>query len=248
MGLFTSDPAVAGFGGAYLVRVGPAYAFLGLGLALYFAAQGRGRTAQPLLATLTRLLVAGALGVLATARLRLGDRRPFRPDGLRPRALRACDGRCHAPRTLVLRRREAMKPGKMETTTLLDAYLSGPGILGAAVTGVSREQLVLRPVAGRWSVLEVVCHLADTDANIAHRIKRVLSEERPVFDRVKPDLMLAALAYHDRDVEEELRVFDLTRRQIGRILRASPPEAWERTGIVGDRGNRTVSQMINGCG
>jgi putative MATE family efflux protein len=65
MGLFTSDPTVAGFGGAYLVRVGPAYAFLGLGLALYFAAQGRGRTARPLLATLTRLLVAGALGVLA---------------------------------------------------------------------------------------------------------------------------------------------------------------------------------------
>jgi putative MATE family efflux protein len=65
MGLFTSDPAVAAFGGAYLVAVGPAYAFLGLGLALYFAAQGRGRTAQPLLATLTRLLVAGALGSLA---------------------------------------------------------------------------------------------------------------------------------------------------------------------------------------
>jgi putative MATE family efflux protein len=65
MGLFTSDAAVAEFGGAYLVRVGPAYAFLGLGLALYFAAQGRGRTTQPLLATLTRLLVAGALGSVA---------------------------------------------------------------------------------------------------------------------------------------------------------------------------------------
>jgi putative MATE family efflux protein len=65
MGLFTSDPAVAGVGTAYLVRVGPAYVFLGTGLALYFAAQGRGRTVQPLLATLTRLLVAGALGVLA---------------------------------------------------------------------------------------------------------------------------------------------------------------------------------------
>jgi putative MATE family efflux protein len=64
MGLFTADAAVAGFGRSYLVRVGPAYAFLGLGLALYFAAQGRGRTAQPLLATLTRLLIAGALGCL----------------------------------------------------------------------------------------------------------------------------------------------------------------------------------------
>jgi putative MATE family efflux protein len=64
MGLFTSDPSVARFGGSYLVRVGPAYAFLGLGLGLYFTAQGRGRTVQPLLATLTRLLVAGALGMI----------------------------------------------------------------------------------------------------------------------------------------------------------------------------------------
>jgi len=72
MGLFTADPAVARFGGAYLVRVGPAYAFLGLGPALYFAAQGRGRTAQPLLATLTRLLVAGALGALGLGALGWG--------------------------------------------------------------------------------------------------------------------------------------------------------------------------------
>jgi putative MATE family efflux protein len=65
MGLFTSDATAAGLGRSYLVAVGPAYAFLGLGLALYFAAQGRGRTVQPLLATLTRLLVAGALGAVA---------------------------------------------------------------------------------------------------------------------------------------------------------------------------------------
>ena len=64
---------------------------------------------------------------------------------------------------------------------------------------------------------------------------------------MKPELMLAALAYHDRDVEDELGLFDLTRRQIGRILSASPPEAWERTGVVGDRGDRTVGQMIHGA-
>jgi uncharacterized damage-inducible protein DinB len=134
----------------------------------------------------------------------------------------------------------------MDQAALLDAYLGGPDRLRSAVTSLSREQLISRPISGRWSVLEVVCHLVDTDANITHRIKRVLSEERPVFDRVKPELMRAALAYHDRDVDDELGIFDLTRRQIGRILRASPLEAWERTGVVGDRGERTVGQMIHG--
>jgi uncharacterized damage-inducible protein DinB len=135
----------------------------------------------------------------------------------------------------------------MDQAALLDAYLGGPDRLRSAVTGLSREQLISRPIAGRWSVLEVVCHLVDTDANIAHRLKRVLSEERPVFDRVKPDLMLAALAYHDREVEEEVGLFDLGRRQIARILKASRSEAWERIGIVGDRGDRTVAQMMNGA-
>jgi hypothetical protein len=135
----------------------------------------------------------------------------------------------------------------MDDPALLDAYLGQPDRLRSAVAGLSREQLISRPVAGRWSILEVVCHLVDTDANIAHRIKRALSEERPVFDRVTPERMLAALAYHDREVEEELTLFDVGRRQIGRILRASPPEACERAGVVGNRGERTVDQMINGA-
>ena len=135
----------------------------------------------------------------------------------------------------------------MDQAALLNAYLVGPDRLRSAVTGLSRAQLIARPIAGRWSVLEVVCHLVDTDVNIAHRIKRVLSEERPVFDRVKPDLMLAALAYHDREVELEVGLFDLGRRQIARILKASRSEAWERIGIVGDRGDRTVAQMMNGA-
>ena len=135
----------------------------------------------------------------------------------------------------------------MDYPALLDAYLAGPNQLRSAVAGLSREQLISRPVARRWSVQEVVSHLADTDANVVHRLKRVLSEERPVFDRMQPDLMLSALAYHDRDVEEELGLFELGRRQIARILRSGPSEAWARVGIIGDRGDRTVSQMVNGA-
>jgi uncharacterized damage-inducible protein DinB len=135
----------------------------------------------------------------------------------------------------------------MDNSSLVDAYQDGPGALRAAVAGMSQDQLLARPVAGKWSTLEVICHLADTDANIAHRIKRVLSEERPTFERVQPERMLAALAYHQRDADEELTAFEFTRRQVARILRATPAAAWERTGVVGDRGDKSVTQMLNGA-
>jgi putative MATE family efflux protein len=64
LGLFTTDPAVQAVGATYLMIVGPAYGFFGLGLALYFASQGAGRLAWPLTAGFARLTLAAAGGWL----------------------------------------------------------------------------------------------------------------------------------------------------------------------------------------
>jgi putative MATE family efflux protein len=66
MGLFTTEPAVLATGAAYLHIVGPAYGFFGVGLALYFASQGAGRLAWPLVAGFARLCIAAAGGWVAT--------------------------------------------------------------------------------------------------------------------------------------------------------------------------------------
>jgi putative MATE family efflux protein len=58
LGLFSADPAVLAAGESYLRIVGPAYGLFGLGLALYFAAQGAGRLFWPLVAGFARLFVA----------------------------------------------------------------------------------------------------------------------------------------------------------------------------------------------
>jgi MATE family, multidrug efflux pump len=65
LGLFTTDPRVQAVGATYLLVVGPAYGFFGLGLALYFASQGAGRLAWPLTAGFARLTIAAAGGWLA---------------------------------------------------------------------------------------------------------------------------------------------------------------------------------------
>ena len=64
--MFTQDEVVLGFARQYLVTAGPAFAFFGLGLTLYFASQGAGQVIGPVLAGTARLvLVAGAGYVLA---------------------------------------------------------------------------------------------------------------------------------------------------------------------------------------
>jgi putative MATE family efflux protein len=66
-GLFTTDAAVAAVAGSYLRIVGPAYALFGVGLALYFASQGAGRLRWPVIASVTRLLLATVGGWVALA-------------------------------------------------------------------------------------------------------------------------------------------------------------------------------------
>lgn len=63
LGLYTDDPATWAAGESYLHIAGPAFAFQGLGLALYFASQGAGTVVWPVAATVLRfaLGVGGAL-------------------------------------------------------------------------------------------------------------------------------------------------------------------------------------------
>jgi Na+-driven multidrug efflux pump len=61
-GLFTSDPAVLAAANLYLRLAGPTFAFVGLGLALYFSSQGAGKVLGPVLAATVRLLVIAGGG------------------------------------------------------------------------------------------------------------------------------------------------------------------------------------------
>jgi hypothetical protein len=130
-------------------------------------------------------------------------------------------------------------------TEMLDAYLAGPQTLRQAVAGMSREQLLMRPVPGKWSTLEVVCHLADFEPIMADRMKRVIALDKPSLIGADENCFAAALAYHDRDIEEELTIIEQTRRQLARILRKLPAEALGRVGIHNERGPRTLEQLLS---
>lgn len=109
---------------------------------------------------------------------------------------------------------------------------------------MTRDQVLARPVAGKWSTLEVVCHLADFEPIFADRMKRVIALDRPTLLVADENLFAASLAYHERDLEEELRIIETTRSQMGRILSSLPPEAMGRVGVHSERGELTLERLI----
>jgi hypothetical protein len=129
-------------------------------------------------------------------------------------------------------------------SSLIDAYLAGPAELRRAVAGMNREQLTARPVPGKWSTLEVVCHLADFDPILADRMKRIIAEDRPQLLGADENRFAAALAYHHRDLEEELTIIERTRSQLGRILRTLGDDALARVGVHNERGPLTLERLL----
>lgn len=72
LGWFTADPATWAAGESYLRIVGPAFAFQGLGLSLYFASQGAGTVVWPVAATVLRFVIGIGGAVLGVRLFGLG--------------------------------------------------------------------------------------------------------------------------------------------------------------------------------
>ena len=132
----------------------------------------------------------------------------------------------------------------MNFNELIAAYAAGPGLLRQAIAGLSREQLLARPVPGKWSTLECVAHLADFEPVLVERMKRIISHERPLLFVADENLFAGTLGYQERDVNEEMTVIEATRKQMGRILKGLPADAAGRVGIHSFKGLVTLEAVL----
>jgi hypothetical protein len=132
----------------------------------------------------------------------------------------------------------------MNYDALIEEHLAGPELLRRAVAGMTRDQLLARPIPGKWSTQEVVCHVADYEPIYADRMKRVIALTEPELLPGDPGLFAARLAYDRREVEEELAFIELTRRQMARILRALKPEDFQRRGLHTRDGALTLEDLL----
>lgn len=132
----------------------------------------------------------------------------------------------------------------MSVEKLIDDYAAGPQLLRGSIGDMSDEQLKARPVAGRWSTLDVLCHLADTEGVYAERMKRVIAEDEPPLRGMDPDVWVPRLACGRRDADEEIRLIEATRGQMARILRSLSPADFQRTGHHSEDGPLSLQELL----
>jgi len=134
----------------------------------------------------------------------------------------------------------------MNYEALVEQYLAGPDLLRSVLAGMTREQLLAKPIPGKWSSHEVVCHLADYEPIYADRMKRVIALKEPELLKGDPSLFSAHLAYDCRDMEEEIALIELTRKQMARILRSLKSEDFQRKGAHSRDGALTLTDLLQG--
>ena len=132
----------------------------------------------------------------------------------------------------------------MTLDDLLKQYENGADALRIAVRKARPEQWTLRPIPGKWSILEVVCHIADFETICSDRIKRVLVENNPTLFGADPDVFASGLHYEHRNIDEELDLIALVRKQLARILRQTDVEDFQRTGVHSESGPMTMETLL----
>jgi hypothetical protein len=75
-------------------------------------------------------------------------------------------------------------------------------------------------------------------------MKRTIATDRPLLLGGQAGRYPESLRYHDREIDEELDLIALTRRQMARTLRLLPEGAWSRTAVHSETGLVTLRQLV----
>jgi uncharacterized damage-inducible protein DinB len=129
---------------------------------------------------------------------------------------------------------------------LLERFRRGPELLAAVLTGVYGEEEDFLTAPGKWSIRQIVAHLADAEMVGAHRFRQVVAEDNPTLIAYDQDAWTRNLDYARRKPKTSLETFRRVRAENYELLKDLPPDAFTRTGNHTENGTMTLRQLLEG--
>ena len=129
---------------------------------------------------------------------------------------------------------------------LLERYRRGPELLAVVLTGVFGEEEDFPIAEGKWSIRQMVAHLADAELVGAHRMRQVIAEDNPTLIAFDQDAWARNLDYARRKPKQSLETFRRLRAENHDLLKGLPESAFGRTGNHTENGPMTLLQLVEG--
>ena len=126
----------------------------------------------------------------------------------------------------------------------VDVLRETPAVAARAVADLSREKLRKPEADGKWSIAQVLRHLADTDVVWGWRMRLILAQDRPPITGFDQDLWADRLGYADADPNQSLETFAVLRRDNLRLIERATPDDLKRVGVHAERGEESVGYLI----
>lgn len=133
--------------------------------------------------------------------------------------------------------------GHVEGKDALRVQHSTAARLKKAIRGLTPKQLRWKPAPEKWSIAEIVAHLADAEIVASWRLRSVIGENGVTIQPFNQDVWTSVFEYNKRDVGLSLETFRILRANNLALLKAIPREAWDNYGMHLERGKETVAHL-----
>jgi hypothetical protein len=127
-------------------------------------------------------------------------------------------------------------PLKVQATT--------PKKLQRLLNGLSSAKLRKRPGPEKWSVAEILAHLADAELVVSWRMRAVLGAPGTPIQAYDEKAWVAALHYDKRNAQDSLAQFVALREANLTLFKSLAPEQWKHFGMHAERGEESVERMV----
>ncbi len=107
---------------------------------------------------------------------------------------------------------------------------SGPELVAKLIEGLSQKEADSRPDPDRFTIREVIAHLADWEPIFLGRMKRICEEDAPVIAGIDEGQLAIDNEYDKTDPTERIGLFRKRRAELIAFLQERKPNEWNRTG------------------
>jgi DinB superfamily len=116
-----------------------------------------------------------------------------------------------------------------ERRKMLESFGRAPALLSAILRQLPKKMWLYKPAPERWSIHEIILHLADSEASSYVRCRHLIAEPGVEMVEFDPARWAGNLGYFHQSTREALEIIRRLRKMTYQLLVAVPEPVWSHT-------------------